>query len=273
MDLKEIEKSIIKKYRKEIWTPFIKGINEYKLISENDIIAVCISGGKDSFLLAKCMQEIKKHGKMNFELKFIVMNPGYNDKNLKLINENASKLGIPVHIFNSEIFDTVDEISKENPCYLCARMRRGHLYSEAKKLGCNKIALGHHFDDVIETILLSIIYGGEMKTMMPKLHSSNFEGMELIRPLVFVKEESIISWAKYCNLEFLNCACKFTEKSKLENNSKRKEIKELINNLRKTNPYIETNIYKSSKNVNLDAIIEYKQDGVRHNFLDRYDEK
>lgn len=273
MDLKDIEKSIIKKYRKEIWTPFIKGINEYKLINENDKIAVCISGGKDSFLLAKCMQEIKKHGKMNFELKFIVMNPGYNDSNLKLINENALKLGIPIHIFDSEIFDTVDEISKENPCYLCARMRRGHLYSEAKKLGCNKIALGHHFDDVIETILLSIIYGGEMKTMMPKLHSSNFEGMELIRPLVFVKEESIINWAKHCKLKFLNCACKFTKKSKLENNSKRKEIKELINNLRKVNPYIETNIYKSSKNVNLDAIIEYKQGGIRHNFLDRYDEK
>lgn len=273
MELKEIEKSIIKKYRKEIWTPFIKGINEYKLISENDKIAICISGGKDSFLLAKCMQEIKKHGKMHFDLEFIVMNPGYNDKNLELIKSNAKQLSIPIHIFESEIFNTVDEISKENPCYLCARMRRGYLYSEAKKLGCNKIALGHHFDDVIETILLSIIYGGEMKTMMPKLHSTNFEDMELIRPLVFVKEESIISWAKHCDLKFLNCACKFTEKSQIEDNSKRKEIKELIRNLRKINPYIETNIYKSSKNVNLDAIIEYKQDGIRHNFLDRYDEK
>ena len=273
MELKEIEKSIIKKYRKEIWTPFIKGINEYKLISENDKIAICISGGKDSFLLAKCMQEIKKHGKMHFDLEFIVMNPGYNDKNLELIKSNAKQLSIPIHIFESEIFNTVDEISKENPCYLCARMRRGYLYSEAKKLGCNKIALGHHFDDVIETILLSIIYGGEMKTMMPKLHSTNFEDMELIRPLVFVKEESIISWTKHCDLKFLNCACKFTEKSQIENNSKRKEIKELIRNLRKINPYIETNIYKSSKNVNLDAIIEYKQDGIRHNFLDRYDEK
>lgn len=273
MELKDIEKSIIKKYRKDIWVPFVKGINEYKLISEKDKIAVCISGGKDSFLLAKCMQEIKRHGKMNFDLEFIVMNPGYNKKNIELIYKNAEKLNIPIHIFESEIFNTVDEISKDSPCYLCARMRRGHLYSEAKKLGCNKIALGHHFDDVIETILLSIIYGGEMKTMMPKLHSTNFEGMELIRPLTLVKEESIINWAKNADLTFLNCACKFTEKSNQENNSKRKEIKELIKNLRKINPYIETNIYKSSKNVNIDALIEYKQDGIRHNFLDRYDEK
>ena len=272
MDIRDIEKSIIKKYRKDIWTPFIKGINEYKLISDNDKIAVCISGGKDSFLLAKCMQEIKRHGKVNFELKFIVMDPGYSDANINKIIENASKLNIPIHIFKSKIFNTVDEISKDSPCYLCARMRRGYLYSEAKKLGCNKIALGHHFDDVIETILLSIIYGGEMKTMMPKLHSTNFEGMELIRPLTFVKESSIINWAEYCGLEFLNCACKFTEKSKIENNSKRKEIKELIKELRKINPYIETNIYKSSKNVNLDALIEYKNNGIRHNFLDRYDE-
>ena len=272
MDIRDIEKSIIKKYRKDIWTPFIKGINEYKLISDNDKIAVCISGGKDSFLLAKCMQEIKRHGKVNFELEFIVMDPGYSDANINKISENASKLNIPIHIFKSKIFNTVDEISKDSPCYLCARMRRGYLYSEAKKLGCNKIALGHHFDDVIETILLSIIYGGEMKTMMPKLHSTNFEGMELIRPLTFVKESSIINWAEHCGLEFLNCACKFTEKSKIENNSKRKEIKELIKELRKINPYIETNIYKSSKNVNLDAIIEYKSNGIRHNFLDRYDE-
>ena len=270
MELKEIEKSIIKKYRKKIWAPFIKGINEYKLIEESDKIAVCISGGKDSFLLAKCMQELKRHGKINFELIFLVMDPGYNEKNLKLINDNASKLNIPIHIFQSEIFDIVDVMSQESPCYLCARMRRGSLYKEAQKLGCNKIALGHHFDDVIETILLSIIYSGEMKTMMPKLHSTNFKSMDLIRPLVFVKEENIISWAKNAELTFLNCACKFTEKSQIENNSKRKEIKELIKNLRKINPYIETNIYKSSKNVNIDALIEYKQDGIRHNFLDRY---
>ena len=249
-------------------------VNPSYTLNENDKIAVCISGGKDSFLLAKCMQEIKKHGKVNFELEFIVMNPGYNERNLELIKENASKLQIPIHIFDSNIFDTVDEISKESPCYLCARMRRGNLYSEAKKLGCNKIALGHHFDDVIETILLSIIYGGEMKTMMPKLHSTNFEGMELIRPLYYVKEQFIINWSKNAELKFLNCACKFTEKSEIENNSKRKEIKELINHFRKINPYIETNIFKSSKNVNIDALIELKKsDGSRINFLDRYDDR
>ena len=274
MELKEIERSIITTYRKKIWVPFIKAVNDYKLINENDKIAVCISGGKDSFLLAKCMQEIKKHGKVNFELKFIVMNPGYNKRNLELIKENANKLEIPIHIFDSNIFDTVDEISKESPCYLCARMRRGNLYSEAKKLGCNKIALGHHFDDVIETILLSIIYGGEMKTMMPKLHSTNFKGLELIRPLYYVKEQFIINWSKNAELNFLNCACKFTEKSEIENNSKRKKIKQLINHFRKINPYIETNIFKSSKNVNIDALIELKKsDGSRINFLDRYDDR
>ncbi len=273
MELKEIEKSIIKRYRKDIWAPFIKGIKEYELIKDNDVIAVCISGGKDSFLLAKCMQEIKRHGKINFDLKFIVMNPGYTDKNLDLIKSNAEKLNIPIHIFNSDIFATVDEISSESPCYLCARMRRGCLYKESQRLGCNKIALGHHFDDVIETILLSIIYGGEMKTMMPKLHSTNFPGMELIRPMCYIKEQDIINWAKYCELTFLNCACKFTERNaneKLENTSKRKEIKELIKTFRSINPYIETNIYKSSKNVNIDALIEYKKDGKRYNFLDRY---
>ena len=272
MELKEIEKSIIKRYRKDIWANFIKAIKEYNLISDDDKIAVCISGGKDSFLLAKCMQELKRHGKINFELHFIVMNPGYNKKNLDKIISNAKKLNIPIHIFNSDIFDTVDRISKEAPCYLCARMRRGCLYNEAKNLGCNKIALGHHFDDVIETILLSIIYGGEMKTMMPKLHSTNFKGMELIRPLVYVKEQDIINWAKYSELDFLNCACMFTEKSSIENISKRKEIKELIKHFRSINPYIETNIYKSSKNVNLDALIEYKTNNVRYNFLDRYDD-
>jgi len=272
MEVKEIERSIITTYRKKIWVPFIKGINDYKLINENDKIAVCISGGKDSFIMAKCMQEIKKHGKINFDLEFIVMDPGYNKRNLELIKENANKLDIPIHIFESNIFNTVDEISKESPCYLCARMRRGNLYAKAKELGCNKIALGHHFDDVIETILLSIIYGGEMKTMMPKLHSTNFEGMELIRPLYYVKEQYIINWAKNAELKFLNCACKFTEKSEIENNSKRKEIKELVNHFRKINPYIETNIFKSSKNVNIDALIELKtSDGTRHNFLDRYD--
>lgn len=272
MEVNDIERSIIKRYRKDIWKPFIKGINEYKLINENDKIAVCISGGKDSFLLAKCMQELKRHGKINFSLEFLVMNPGYNNKNLELIKFNAKKLNIPIKIFNSDIFSTVDSISEESPCYLCARMRRGFLYSRAKELGCNKIALGHHFDDIIETTLLSILYSGEMKTMMPKLHSTNFKGLELIRPLCYVRESDIINWARYCDLKFLNCACKFTEKNEIENNSKRKEIKNLIKELKKVNPYVETNIYKSSKNVNVDALIEYLKDGKRHNFLDRYDE-
>jgi len=267
----ELEKSIIKKFRKPIWSKFIDAINEFKMINENDKIAVCISGGKDSFLLAKCMQEIKKHGKVNFELKFIVMNPGYNDENLELIKENSNKMNIPIHIFESNIFDTVDLISKDSPCYLCARMRRGYLYSEAKKLRCNKIALGHHYDDVIETILLSMLYSGEMKTMMPKLHSTNFDNMELIRPLYYVKEKDIISWAEYNNLKFLNCACKFTEKCNLENISKRKEIKQLINTLREKSPYIEKNIMKSASNVNLDAIIGYKYKNIKYNFLDEYE--
>ena len=271
MELKEIEKSIIKKYRKQIWSRFIDAINEFKMINDSDKIAVCISGGKDSFLLAKCMQEIKRHGKVNFDLVFIVMNPGYNEKNIDLIKHNAEKLSIPIHIFNSNVFEVSNILNEKSPCYICARMRRGYLYNEAKKLGCNKIALGHHFDDVIETILLSIIYSGEMKTMMPKLHSTNFEGMELIRPLYYIRESDIINWTKYVELEFLNCACKFTEKNQIENNSKRKEIKKLINQFRKINPYIETNIMKSASNVNLDTLIEYKKNNKRHNFLDEYE--
>ena len=270
MEIKEIEKSIIKKYRKQIWSRFIDAINEFKMIKENDKIAVCISGGKDSFLLAKCMQEIKRHGKINFELKFICMNPGYSNKHLNKIIENAKKLDIELNIFNSDVFNISNILDEKSPCYMCARMRRGYLYSEAKKLGCNKIALGHHFDDVIETILLSIIYSGEMKTMMPKLHSTNFEDMELIRPLYYIKESDIISWVNNADLDFINCACKFTEKSKLENNSKRKEMKELINYFRKINPYIETNIMKSASNVCLDTLIAYKKDNVKHSFLDEY---
>jgi len=269
MELMDIEKSIIKKYRKDIWSKFIDGINEFKMINNGDSIAVCISGGKDSFLLAKCMQEIKKHGQIDFDLKFICMDPGYSEDNLLKIKENSLKLGIDLHIFNSDVFKVSNFLNEKSPCYMCARMRRGYLYDEAKKIGCNKIALGHHFDDVIETILLSLIYSGEMKTMMPKLHSTNFKGMELIRPLYYVKESDIINWAKYNNLEFINCACKFTEKS--SSNSKRTEIKELINHFRKINPYIETNIMKSSKNVNLDTIIEYKKGEERFNFLDEYD--
>ncbi len=266
MELKEIEKSIIKKYRKTIWKPFVEAINDYKMINDNDVIGVCISGGKDSFLLAKCLEEIKRHGKMKFELKFIVMNPGYTNINKDKIINNAKILGIDINMFESNIFESV--VNLDNPCYLCARMRRGYLYNEAKRLGCNKIALGHHFDDVIETILLSVLYSGEYKTMMPKLHSTNYEGMELIRPMYYVREKDIISWTKYNGLEFLNCACKFTENK--ESNSKRKEIKNLIESLSKINPYIENNIFKSSTNVNIDAIIGYKKDGIKHNFLDRY---
>lgn len=268
----EIERSIIKKYRKEIWKNFISGVNEYNLISDGDKIAVCISGGKDSFLLAKCMQEIKKHGKIKFDLEFICMNPGYLDKNLTLIEGNAKKLDIPLKIFNTEIFNYVNTLDSGSPCYLCARMRRGYLYDYAKSLGCNKIALGHHYDDVIETILLSVLYSGEFRTMMPKLHSTNFEEIDLIRPLYMVREADIISWANYNNLKFLNCACRFTEKcSTKEMESKRYEVKNLIKNLRATNPYIEKNIFKSAANVNLDAIIGYRSDNGNYNFLDDYD--
>lgn len=272
----EIERSIIKKYRKTIWRGFIKGIQKYDLIKENDKIAVCISGGKDSMLLAKLMQELQKHGKFHFELKFIVMNPGYNEENLQGIIDNAKLLNIPINVFDTDIFDIVVDI-EENPCYLCARMRRGHLYSKAKELGCNKIALGHHFDDVIETILMGMIYGGQVQTMMPKLHSLNFEGMELIRPMYMVREEDIIAWAKYHNLNFLRCGCRFTENidytNKDESGSTRQNIKNLIRKLRQENPNIEKNIFNSVENVNLSTIIGYHKDGVSYNFLDDYDER
>lgn len=269
---KEIEKSIIKRYRKEIWSKFVRAINDYKLINENDKIAVCISGGKDSFIMAKCFQELKRHGKMNFELEFIVMNPGYNKKNLDLIKENSKILNIPIKIFESDIFKVVDKVGKSSPCYLCARMRRGFLYNKAKELGCNKIALGHHFDDVIETILLSMLYGAEIKTMMPKLYSDNFENMQLIRPMYLIKERDIISWAKKNELKFLNCACKFTEESIIdENKSKRKEMKRLIDYYRKINPNVDINIFKSVENINLNTIIGYHKDDVKYNFLDDYE--
>lgn len=265
-----IEKSIIKKYRKEIWHPFVKAIDEYKLIEENDKIAVCISGGKDSMVLAKCMQELKRHGRINFDLEFIVMDPGYNKKNRELIEKNCELMNIPITIFETTIFNSVAEI-ENNPCYLCARMRRGNLYSKAKELGCNKIALGHHFDDVIETILLSLLYSGEFKTMMPKLHSQNFEGMELIRPLYLVREKDIISFKNYNNLQFLNCACRFTERAREEvHYSKRQEIKEMIRELKKINPYVEYNIFRSVENVNLNTLISYKKDKEVTNFLDTY---
>ena len=274
----EIERSIIKRFRKEIWRPFVKALNEYDMIQEGDNIAVCISGGKDSMLLAKCMQEILRHGKMGFGLKFLVMDPGYRPANRQLIDENAKLLGIPVTIFESDIFETVVDAGG-SPCYLCARMRRGNLYANARELGCNKIALGHHFDDVIETILMSMLYGAQVNTMMPKLHSTNFEGMELIRPLYLVKEQDILAWKEYNHLRFLQCACRFTERIAREraleeevHSSKRQEMKELIQHFRQVNPHIETNIFKSVENVNLDACIGYVKDGKRHHFLEEYDQ-
>lgn len=270
----EIERSIIKKYRKDIWCKFTKAIRDYKLIDNNDKIMVCISGGKDSFLMAKCFQEIKKHGKINFDAHYVVMNPGYTDKHLELIKKNAKLLNVPIEVFNSDVFLSVEVMHAKSPCYMCARMRRGHLYNKAQELGCNKIALGHHFDDVIETNLLSMLYGAEIKTMMPKLHSENFKGLELIRPMYLIKEQDIISWANYNNLTFLNCACKMTLESKLdENKSKRKEIKKLINNLRKINPYIDYNIFKSMENINLNQILGYKNENKKYLFLDDYDKK
>ena len=269
---REIEKSIIKKFRKDIWSKFVKAIKDFKLINENDKILVCISGGKDSFMLAKCMQELERHGQFHFGLKFAVMDPGYDEKTKDIINNNAKLLNIPIIMFKTDIFEVANKLSEKNPCYLCARMRRGHLYNIAKELGCNKIALGHHFDDVIETILLNVFYGGEFKTMMPKVHSSNFEGMELIRPLYYVKESSIKKWMTYNNLEFINCACKFTKDSMLkEDLSKRIEIKKLIDEYRKKNPFIEYNIFKSAFNVNLDTIISYYQKDKTTHFLDDYD--
>ena len=273
MEHLEVEKSIIKKYRKDIWARFVRGINDYDMIKENDKIAVCISGGKDSFLLAKCMQELKRHGKFNFDLEFIVMDPGYNKINRELIESNAKKMEIPIKVFETDIFKVVDNVD-DSPCYLCARMRRGSLYSIAKELGCNKIALGHHFDDVIETILLSMLYGGEFKTMMPKLHSTNFEGMELIRPMYLVKEKYIKAWVKHNDLKFLNCACRFTEKdANHEANSKRREMKDLIEKFREVSPYIDMNIFKSAENINLNTIISYYKEDEKHSFMDEYEVK
>lgn len=272
-ELIDIERSIIKKYRKELWSKFIQAIQEYNLIQENDKIAVCISGGKDSFLMAKLFQELQRHGKIKFELEFVVMNPGYNDYNLKLVEENAKKLGVPIKIFKTEIFDIVAGLTEGNPCYLCARMRRGHLYNKAKELGCNKIALAHHFDDVIETILLNMFYGGEFKTMLPKLRSKNFEGMELIRPMYYIKEKSIISWKNHNQINFINCACRFTEMCSTsdESTSKRQEMKNLLKKLREVNPNVDYSIFKSSDNVNLDAIIGYRKNNKKYSYLEEYE--
>jgi len=268
------EASIRKKFHKQLFSPFAKACKTYQLIQEGDHIAVCISGGKDSMLMAKLFQEIKRHRQVNFDLTFLVMDPGYNKDNRALIESNAKMLGIPVEIFESDIFDAVDTIDK-SPCYLCARMRRGHLYAKAKELGCNKIALGHHYDDVIETILMGMLHGGQMQSMMPKLHSTNFEGMELIRPLYLIREEDICKWRDFNDLHFLQCACHFTETCSTchedgTTSSKRLETKKLIAELKKTNPYVESNIFKSTENVNVDTLIAYKKNGQRHHFLDEY---
>jgi len=273
--LKQIEKSIQKKYHKELFTKFAKAINTYELVQENDHIAVCISGGKDSMLMAKLFQELKRHNKFAFELTFLVMDPGYSEANRKVIEQNAKLMNIPITIFESDIFDAVDNIEK-SPCYLCARMRRGHLYSKAKELGCNKIALGHHYDDVIETILMGMLYGGQMQSMMPKLHSTNFEGMELIRPLYLIREDDIKKWRDYNDLTFLQCACHFTDtcsscRDDGTSNSKRLETKKLIAEMKKSNPFVEANIFKSVENVSLDTLICYKTQGVKHHFLETYD--
>ena len=269
------EKSIRKKFHKQLFTPFAKACRDYELLSPGDHVAVCISGGKDSMLMAKLFQELRRHDKFPFDLTFLVMDPGYSEVNRKLIEHNASQLEIPLHIFESTIFDAVYGIEK-NPCYLCARMRRGHLYAKGKELGCNKIALGHHYDDVIETILMGMLYGGQIQTMMPKLHSTNFPGMELIRPMYLIREEDIKHWRDYNRLTFLQCACHFTENctSCDENGqtaSKRLEIKNLIASLKEGNPSVEANIFRSMENVNLSTCICYKKDGVRHSFLEDYD--
>ena len=262
---KDIERSIIKKFRKPIWRRFTKAIREYELVQDGDKIAVCISGGKDSMLMAKLFQELSRHGKKNFEVVFLVMNPGYNEINYQTIKDNAQILNVPITVFESDIFNIVAS-EEQSPCYLCARMRRGYLYSKAKELGCNKIALGHHYDDVIETILMGMLYGAQVQTMMPKLHSTNFEGMELIRPLYLIREADIIHWANYNDLHFIQCACRFTEHCAscggTEKGSKRAEIKELIHELAQKDPVIEYNIFRSVENVNLNTVIGYKQDGV-----------
>ena len=272
--IEQVELSIRKKFHKTIFSKFAKAIKQYELLKEGDKVAVCISGGKDSMLMAKCFQEIQRHRQYPFELLFLVMDPGYNSLNRKMIENNANIMGIPLYIFETKIFDAVDQIEK-SPCYLCARMRRGYLYSKAKELGCNKIALGHHYDDVIETILMGMLYGGQVQTMMPKLHSTNFEGMELIRPMYFVRELDIKHWRDYNELHFIQCACHFTDTCTSCNDgdvkSKRQEIKQLIQQLKEKNPYVESNIFKSVENVNLSTIIAYKHGGERHHFLDNYD--
>ncbi|MCM1166705.1 MAG: rhodanese-like domain-containing protein [Lachnospiraceae bacterium] len=268
-----IEGSIRKKFHKMVFSKFTKAINVYRLVEPEDKIAVCISGGKDSMLMAKLFQELKRHGKFPFELVFLVMDPGYSPENRSIIEKNAAALSVPITVFESNIFDSVYNIEK-SPCYICARMRRGYLYAKAKELGCNKIALGHHFDDVIETILMGMLYGGQVQTMMPRLRSANFEGMELIRPLYLIREDDIKRWRDYNDLHFIQCACKFTDTctscTPASTGSKRQEIKKLIAELKKTNPQVENNIFRSVENVNLNTIIAYKDDVGVHHFLDNY---
>lgn len=269
---KDIERSINKKFHKEIWSRFTAALNDYNLVEEGDKIAVCISGGKDSMLMAKLFQELKRHNKFPFEVVFLVMDPGYSPENREIIEKNAKLLNIPITVFESSIFESVLHIEK-SPCYLCARMRRGHLYNKAKELGCNKIALGHHYDDVIETVLMGMLYGGQVQTMMPKLYSTNFEGMELIRPMYLIREDDIKRWRDYNDLHFIQCACKFTDtctSCNPDNASKRQEIKNMIREMKKVNPQVESNIFRSVENVNIDTVIAYKKDGVKHNFLESY---
>ena len=271
----EIERSIITTYRKEIWSKFAKAICEYNLIEDGDNIMVCVSGGKDSFLLAKLFQELKRHGKNNFEVRYVTMNPGYNKDNLKKIKDNAKLLNIPLDIFESDIFEVVKKLDEEQqgtPCYLCARMRRGYLYSKAQELGCNKIALAHHYNDVLETSLLSMFYGSEIKTMVPKIHSENFKGLELIRPMYLVKEKDVINWKNHNELEFINCACPLFQVCDNGSLSKRKEMKRLIEDLKKTNPNIEEHLFKAFGNINMSCILGYRDiEGNKHTFNEFYD--
>lgn len=273
-----VERSIIKTYRKTIWTKFVKAINDFEMLEPNDRVAVCISGGKDSMLMAKCFQELKVHGKIPFELEFVVMDPGYRLENLENVKRNAELLGVPIHIFDANIFNYVFKSDGKSPCYLCAKMRRGHLYAQAQALGCNKIALGHHYDDVLETILLNLFYAGEVKTMMPKLKSQNFKGLELIRPMYYIREQHIIKWREFHELRFLNCACRFTEENGCslndlvlnETKSKRLQMKQLLKTLSKDNPHLEQSLFQSVANVNIEAVLGYKKEGVSHLFLEDY---
>ncbi len=269
----EIERSIIKKFRKGIWREFTKAIKDYELIKENDNIMVCISGGKDSFLLAKCIQELERHGKIKFKVHYVTMNPGYNKENYDKIIANAKILNIPLEVFESDIFAVANKMNPTNPCYLCARMRRGHLYNKAQELGCNKIALGHHFDDVIETTLLSMFYGAEIKTMLPKLHSDNFPGLELIRPMYLIKESDIIAWKNSNNLSFINCACPLTNNEIDKEMGKREEMKILIKKLRSEHKGIDNNIFTALNNINMNCVLGYKKDGKYTSFLDEYEKK